>query len=75
VDTPFRGKLVQYAGRAMRACEGKTQVWVYDYVDVHVPVLKRMHLRRMKTYRSLGFTPGGTDGLGGLAFLRNRAHE
>ncbi len=40
----------------MRAHEGKTTVRVYDYADVHVPVLRAMHTRRLTTYKSLGFT-------------------
>ena len=51
----FKGKLVQYTGRLMRQCEGKTVVQVYDYADTRVPVLKRMFEKRMKTYRALGF--------------------
>lgn len=66
----FRGKLVQYVGRALRPREGKSRVWVYDYADVHVPVLKRMHLRRLSTYRTLGFTQVGRAGTANLSQLR-----
>lgn len=52
----FRGRLVQYTGRLMRAEEGKTIVRVYDYVDTRVPVLRAMHGRRLRTYKSLGFS-------------------
>jgi superfamily II DNA or RNA helicase len=51
----FRGKLVQYVGRVMRSCEGKNLVSVYDYADLQVPVLRRMHAKRLKTFRTLGF--------------------
>lgn len=51
----FKGKLVQYVGRILRDHPGKAQVTVYEYADLHVPVLKAMHLRRRKTYKSLGF--------------------
>jgi superfamily II DNA or RNA helicase len=51
----FKGKLVQYVGRVLRDAEGKTRVIVYDYADIHVPVLKHMHARRLKTYKTLGF--------------------
>ena len=51
----FKGKLVQYVGRILRTYEGKERVLVYDYADVQVPVLKAMHARRLKTYKTLGF--------------------
>lgn len=52
----FKGKLVQYVGRTLRTYEGKERVLVYDYADVQVPVLRAMHMRRLKTYKTLGFT-------------------
>ncbi len=54
----FKGRLVQYTGRLMRAHEGKTSVRVYDYADLRVPVLRAMHARRLTTYKSLGFRGG-----------------
>lgn len=51
----FKGKLIQYVGRVMRVSEGKDRVRVYDYADVQVPVLKRMHAKRLKTFQALGF--------------------
>jgi superfamily II DNA or RNA helicase len=50
----FKGKLIQYLGRIMRPYPGKTVAHVYDYDDVSVPVLRHMHLRRLKTYAVLG---------------------
>jgi superfamily II DNA or RNA helicase len=52
----FKGRLVQYTGRLMRAHEGKATIRVYDYADVRVPVLRAMHGRRLTTYKTLGFT-------------------
>jgi superfamily II DNA or RNA helicase len=52
----FKGRLVQYTGRLMRAQGGKTSVRVYDYADVRVPVLRAMHNRRLATYNTLGFS-------------------
>ncbi len=54
----FKGRLVQYTGRLMRANQDKTNVRVYDYADTRVPVLRAMHTRRLATYKSLGFRCG-----------------
>ena len=51
----FKGKVVQYVGRTLRSHRGKESVLVYDYLDAKVPVLSRMHARRLKTYKALGF--------------------
>jgi superfamily II DNA or RNA helicase len=51
----FKGRIVQYVGRVLRPVDGKARVEVHDYVDVRVPVLARMHARRMPAYASLGF--------------------
>ena len=59
----FKGKLIQYVGRILRACGGKSRVRVYDYADVEVSVLKRMFAKRLRTYRNLGFVPGLEPGL------------
>jgi superfamily II DNA or RNA helicase len=48
----FKGSLIQYTGRLLRAHEGKHSVRVYDYADLQVPVLSRMHARRLKNYKS-----------------------
>jgi len=51
----FKGKMVQYAGRLHRKYRGKTEIRVYDYVDTNIPVLLRMHKRRLKAYKALGY--------------------
>ena len=51
----FKGKIVQYVGRTLRSYQGKHNVLVYDYFDQKVPILSRMHARRLKTYKALGF--------------------
>ncbi len=54
----WRGTLVQYAGRLHRLDEGKTEVLIYDYADLDVPVLARMHERRLRGYRAMGYEVG-----------------
>ncbi len=51
----FKGKPIQYVGRAMRTAEGKSGVRIYDYADMDVPVLRKMHEKRLKAYQRLGF--------------------
>jgi superfamily II DNA or RNA helicase len=51
----FKGRVVQYVGRLLRAHEGKHQVELHDYVDVRIPVLDRMHIKRLPAYATLGF--------------------
>jgi len=52
----WRGTLAQYAGRLHRLGEGKTEVLIYDYADLEVPVLRRMHERRLRGYRAMGYS-------------------
>jgi superfamily II DNA or RNA helicase len=52
----WKGMLVQYTGRLNRSSHGKKEIRVYDYVDDKEPVLARMYGRRLKGYKSLGFT-------------------
>lgn len=52
----WKGTVSQYAGRLHRIYEGKREVTVYDYVDIHVPVLERMYQKRLSAYASLGYS-------------------
>jgi superfamily II DNA or RNA helicase len=54
----WKGMLVQYTGRLNRVSHGKKEIRVYDYADDKVPVLSRMYGKRLKGYKSLGFTVG-----------------
>lgn len=56
----FRGKLIQYVGRALRSHKDKSSVRVYDYMDTKVPILRKMYAKREKTYRLLSFVPENT---------------
>lgn len=51
----WKGTLAQYAGRLHRSWEGKREVRIYDYVDIHSPVLERMYHKRLKGYAELGY--------------------
>ena len=51
----WKGMLVQYAGRLHRLHPGKDEVQVFDYVDSLVPMLAKMHEKRMKGFKALGY--------------------
>ena len=57
----WKGTLVQYVGRLHRNYEGKRDVRVYDYVDIHVPMLERMYQKRLKGYAELGYQTISAD--------------
>jgi hypothetical protein len=52
----WRGTIAQYVGRLHRLHEGKTEVRVYDYADLNVPMLARMFDRRCQGYEAVGYT-------------------
>ncbi|MHB8898036.1 MAG: TOTE conflict system archaeo-eukaryotic primase domain-containing protein [Thermoguttaceae bacterium] len=52
----WRGTIAQYAGRLHRLHDGKTEVRVYDYADLNVPMLSRMFDRRCAGYEAVGYT-------------------
>lgn len=51
----FKGKMIQYAGRLHRSYQGKSEVRIYDYVDINIPILVKMHKKRLKAYKALGY--------------------
>lgn len=55
----WKGTLQQYAGRLHRLYEGKKEVQVYDYIDLHVKVLEKMYNRRLAGYASIGYKSKG----------------
>lgn len=55
----WKGKLQQYAGRLHRLYEGKRDVNIYDYVDIHIRVLEKMYQKRLKGYASIGYKVKG----------------
>lgn len=65
----WKGTLAQYVGRLHRRHPGKREVVVYDYVDEAVPVLARMSEKRIKGYRSLGYSLGAKEETAGARQL------
>ena len=51
----WRGLLAQYAGRIHREFAGKERVTIFDYVDVSIPMLRRMYNKRAKGYKAMGY--------------------
>lgn len=52
----FEGTLSQYVGRLHRENDGKTEVRVYDYIDVTVPLSAVMYRKRLKAYANQGYS-------------------
>ena len=51
----WKGMLVQYAGRLHRTHTEKNEVQIYDYVDNAVPMLAKMHAKRMRGFKAMGY--------------------
>lgn len=51
----WKGLLTQYAGRLHREYEGKKDVRIYDYIDVHEPICDSMYRKRLKGYAAIGY--------------------
>ena len=57
----WKGVVEQYAGRLHRDYPGKKDVFIYDYVDSHIPVFDNMYTKRLRTYKRIGYTLCTTD--------------
>lgn len=51
----WEGNVEQYSGRLQRDYEGKQNVIIYDYVDIHIKVFERMYHKRMRAYKKIGY--------------------
>ena len=58
----WKGLVAQYAGRLHRDYEGKTDVRIYDYVDIRVPLCELMYRRRLKGYAAVGYQISSPSG-------------
>ena len=52
----WKGLVAQYAGRLHREIEGKSDVRIYDYIDIHEPICERMYQKRLKSYVAIGYS-------------------
>lgn len=55
--TPVAGEsvLTQYAGRLNRDYAEKTDVMIYDYIDILVPQFEKMYKKRLAAYKKIGY--------------------
>ncbi len=51
----WKGTIAQYAGRLHRDHHSKSEVVIYDYADMNVPMLAKMFKRRLKGYKLIGY--------------------
>jgi len=51
----WKGTIAQYAGRLHRDHHSKREVIIFDYADMDVPMLARMHERRLRGYKAIGY--------------------
>ena len=59
----WSGTIQQYAGRLHRLFDGKEEVQIYDYVDVHVTMLENMYQKRQRSYAAIGYKAKGAPHL------------
>ncbi|ABR47957.1 type III restriction protein, res subunit [Alkaliphilus metalliredigens QYMF] len=52
----WKGTISQYAGRLHRLYESKSEVQIYDYIDIHVNILEKMYQKRLKGYAAIGYS-------------------
>jgi len=51
----FDGRVIQYLGRVLRPASGKDKAKVYDYRDIHVPVLEASANARERVFKSINY--------------------
>ena len=51
----WKGRLEQYAGRLHRENDGKKDVRIYEYIDIHEPVCDNMYHNRLRAYAAIGY--------------------
>lgn len=51
----WKGTIAQYAGQLHRDHHSKSEVVIYDYADMNVPMLAKMYERRLRGYKAVGY--------------------
>lgn len=69
----WKNNLIQYAGRLHRPYQGKTEVRIVDYLDIHVPYLERMYQKRQIAYRKMAYQVGEKEQI--QVFYSGRNYE
>lgn len=52
----WKGLIAQYTGRLHRSYAGKSEVRIYDYVDLRVPICDSMYRKRLHGYKAVGYS-------------------
>lgn len=52
----WEGNVEQYAGRLHRDYDGKSDVMIYDYIDMHIKPFEVMYHKRLHTYKKMGYS-------------------
>lgn len=65
----WKGIVAQYAGRLHREYEGKTSSQIYDYIDLGTPICEKMYHKRLKAYKSIGYTAVQNDDVDNCGYI------
>ncbi|WP_367950581.1 DEAD/DEAH box helicase family protein [uncultured Duncaniella sp.] len=52
----WKGLIAQYTGRLHRDYPGKSEVRIYDYIDLRVPICDSMYKKRLHGYKAVGYS-------------------
>ena len=52
----WKGLIAQYTGRLHRNYEGKSEVRIYDYIDLRIPICDSMYRKRLHGYKAVGYS-------------------
>lgn len=61
IPVSWKGLITQYTGRIHRDYAGKTEVRIYDYIDLRVPICDSMYRKRLHGYKAVGYSIAGVN--------------